>query len=91
MNNEKKQNNYSPITTGIGEQLLYLLSLCGLGIDSSIAICASLTTDEAKTTMAYWLIDTGRKELSLREAIEVAIEIQDIVESSSSKQIIATS
>ena len=81
MSNEKKQKNYSPITTGIGEQLLYLLKLCGLESDSSIAICTSLTTDEAKATMAYWLIDRGQKELHLREAIEVAIEIQDIVES----------
>ena len=83
MNNEKKQKTYSPITTGIGEQLLYLLNLCGLEPDSSIAICASLTTDEAKATMAYWLIDRGQKELPLREAMEVAIEIQDIVESGS--------
>ena len=77
------EKNYSPITTGIGEQLLYLLKLCGLESNSSIAICASLTTDEAKATMAYWLIDRGQKGLALREAIDVATEIQDIVESGS--------
>lgn len=81
MNNEKKEKSYSPITTGIGEQLLYLLNLCGLEPDSSIAISAYLTTDEAKATLAYRLIDRGQKELPLREAIEVAMEIQDIVES----------
>ena len=53
MNNENKEKSYSPITTGIGEQLLYLLNLCGLEPDSSIAISAYLTTDEAKTTLAY--------------------------------------